>query len=79
MPPSSPGRICNLKKACYRENSKKGRTHGWHQEDVSNLAEVTAFTIKSSCEMKSWAWDFLGSTLLTFVILNGRGMDRIGT
>ena len=34
--------------------------------------------IKSSCEMKSWAWDFLERILFTFIIMNSREKDKDG-
>lgn len=40
--PSSPVSECDIKNACHRRNSKKGRTHRWDQVDISNPAEVMA-------------------------------------
>lgn len=70
--------VCDPENACHRKNSKKGRTHGWEEEAPSNLAEVMAFETKSSCEMKSWAGDFLERMLVTFIHMNSRDMDRDG-
>ena len=78
MPPPCAVSVCDPENACHRKNSKKGRTHGWEEEAPSNLAEVMAFETKSSCEMKSWAGDFLERMLVTFIHMNSRDMDRDG-